>query len=570
MKMRFHGACGVVTGSMTELMDEKLGVHFLVDCGATEGVDTPLVTRGRFDFDPRQIQFVLLTHAHADHCGRLPELVRAGFTGAVYCTEATMKLALVALRDAAGQEATNFSVEDVNRIRWQICEPYKGYLHIANDGRLTSARDASMHIGAHRSSHLLGSVGWAINWGPDTKRNPVVIFSGDVGPHHDKEDGVGGLLANNHPPHAFAESVHTTLVLESTYGGRLTMPATREHRRDALLQLVRGIVHSGGKLLIPAFALGRVQEVLLDLYVLKQLTHSDELGALKIYTPSRGMAREASEIHVDQLVKTVEINTKRKHEVRLLWPNRRMFRELGLRIEDHEATQAVMCMLRIAFGLEGNACQSVDSPAQFIQAKGPAVFVAPSGMGDAGMMASALKALVCQDDTTVALVGYAARGTVVARMRDMLNLSENDRMRQNILLWPDERVTASQLRAKIVSLDGYGGHAPAPTLWRYMVPNAPDIYKHPDTVCFVHGDERARRDLAMFFSEQCAQHGLSPKLRLPKQLEWIDLETVQSREVGELMNSLRPQLARLGEMDWDALEHLVAELFGKRCDGSQA
>jgi hypothetical protein len=179
-------------------------------------------------------------------------------------------------------------------------------------------------------------------------------------------------------------------------------------------------------------------------------------------------------------------------------------------------------------------------------------------------MAAALKALVCQEHTTVALVGYAARGTVVARMRDMLTLSENDRARQDGLLWPDTTVTASQLRARLVSLDGYGGHAPAPTLWRYVVPKDPEEgkeqkYKQVDAVYLVHGEDRARRELAAFFVEQCAQREQRPVFSLPQTLEWIELETAQGREVTALVDSLRPHLNRLSELDWGALEHLFAE-----------
>lgn len=562
MKMRFHGACGTVTGSMTELMDEKLEVRFLVDCGATQGVDVPLETRGQFDFNPKDIQFVLLTHAHADHCGRLPELVRQGFTGPVYCTEATSKLAQMALLDAAQQEGSPFTREDVEQIKWNTWkrEPYERPMPVARD----------VFVQAHRSSHLLGAVSWSINWGSNKKRNPVVIFSGDIGPHHEKEDGLGGLIADNHPPHAFAQAAHATLVLESTYGARTVMPATRQQRREKLLSLLREVMRNKGKLLIPAFALGRVQEVLLDLHVLAHRTHAAEFKELKICTPGHGMGRQASEIYAEQLFKTVERHMQAnngepaKDEVRLIWANRRMFGELDLRIEEHNAAQEAKAMLRQAFGLEGSACHAVSSAAEFIQASGPAVFVAPSGMGDAGMMAAALKALVEQEHTIVALVGYAANGTVVARMRDMLTLSENDRARRDGLLWPNERVTASQLRAKLESLDGYGGHAPAPILWRYVVPEEPEPgqeqkFKQVNAVYLVHGEERARRELATFLTEQCNQLAERPVISLPTQQEWIELETSRSREIAELVNRLRPQLNELSAMDWGSMEQLFAE-----------
>jgi metallo-beta-lactamase family protein len=555
MKMRFHGACGVVTGSMTELMDEKLGVHFLVDCGAQQGVDTPLETRGNFDFEPKDIQFVLLTHAHADHCGRLPELVRRGFAGPVYCTEATSKLAQVSLLDAARQEGSRFCREDVEAIQWKTWkrEPYEKPQPVHQD----------VFVQAHRSSHLLGAVSWSINWGPQRKHNPVVIFSGDVGPHHEKEDGLGGLISNNQPPHAFAQSGHTTLVLESTYGARQTPPATRAQRQERLLELLLETASTGGKLLIPAFALGRVQEVLLDLHVLKYRTHVKQLESLQIFTPGHGMAYEASQIYAEHLFQTVARHMYAKDEVRLIWANRRMFQELGFVLEEMEGMEAAQTMVRQAFGLEGGVCHTVRSSADFVQSRGPGVFVAPSGMGDAGMMASALKALVDQENTTVALVGYAAKGTAVARMRDMLSLSANDRARKDEQLWPDATLTSSQLRARLVEVQGYGGHAHAPTLWGYLAPKEVKEGEHQrfkpvDAVYLVHGDEHARRDLAGFFYDQ--REGTEPSwvLGLPKQLEWIELETARGREIAERVESLHVQLCELSELDWGAVERLLS------------
>lgn len=188
------------------------------------------------------------------------------------------------------------------------------------------------------------------------------------------------------------------------------------------------------------------------------------------------------------------------------------------------------------------------------------------------MMAGALKSLVTVDRTTVGLVGYVAGGTVLSRLQDMLKLSPNDRERQNDLLWLDETITAAKLRAKLVVLEGYGGHAPASTLWRYIIPEDTKKeearkYKPVDTVYLVHGAEQARRDLAASFAAQLEEVGVPAQLRLPSVQRWVDLEAQEDRAIARLVESLRPQLAELGELNWRALQRLFSEFSLAKPDG---
>lgn len=549
---------------MIELRDDRLGVHFLVDCGAQQGVDSPSAGGEGFAFEPRDIQFVLLTHAHADHCGRLPELVRQGFRGPVYCSEATRQLACIALSDAARQKTSSFGQEDVDHIQWNTrhCEPYARHRPVATD----------LWVQPHRSSHLLGSVSWSVNWGSQGKLNPMLAFSGDVGPHHEKEDGLGGLLANNHPPHAPAESVRATLVLESTYGLRQEPLATRESRRAALLEQLLHTIAVGGKLLLPTFALGRTQEVLFDLYVLKHITHPEQLSELEVYTPGKGMAYKASQVYSELLFQTAHRKKQESSDVRIIWANRRMFSELGLGLETPEGLEQARALTRRAFGLEAGGVQLIAEVSElesFARREQPGVFVSPAGMGDTGLMAHAIRLLVEEERATIAAVGYASRGTLLSRLWELSRLSPHDKARSSDPLWPGEPITSAMVRARFAALEGYGGHASTAVLERYLnldasLSDEPSARRHVDAVYLVHGEEHARRRVARLLNERLEARGLEATIRLPRALEWFELEDTDDQRAAALIESLRAQLSELSKLSWSRVESLLNEFRERR------
>lgn len=535
MKMRFHGAVGTVTGTMTELYNEENDVRWLVDCGSFQGNDamfsgafTGSVANGRpgFPFDPSSIRFVLLTHAHLDHCGRLPELVKQGFGGYVYATEATKRLATALLHDAVQFSEGRFDHADVAAIRWRVgrAEPYDEWFPVA----------PNMFAVPFRSSHLLGAVGWAVNWGPGRRTNPVVVFSGDVGPHCDKEDGLGGLLARNQTLLARADNEHATLVLESTYGGEPKARVDRQARRDALEALLLDASRGRKKVLIPAFALGRVQEVLFDIAVLKK--RNPELRQLPVYAPGRGLSFEASKVYSEELFAVVPIRRNRPRsggmveEVRVIWANRSTFEELGMDVTTARGAKEARATLSDALGLTGKTTTLIPSVEPFIACDGPAVLVAPSGMGEGGFMHQALTELRSLAPTVIATVGYIAPGSFLANIVQSARLPESEQERLAEFGRARMRHAASAGNGpEVVALGGYGGHGDVEALGRYAVP-APSASKRAptdmcpfDMVYLVHGDDAARQSLASALNVRMADANYDTPIRLPSLGEWHDL-----------------------------------------------
>lgn len=536
MKMRMHGAAGTVTGTMTELYCAERGIRGLIDCGAFEGGDAnwastfdPDAERpaDRWPFDPKELTFVLLTHAHRDHCGRLAELVRCGFRGKVFATAATRKLATAQLMDAVKFSGGRFDEADVRAIPWEVgrAEPYMGWFPIAQD----------VFALATRSSHLLGAVGWALNWGTRRKENPLLVVSGDVGPHADKNDGVGGLISRNQSFGPEPTNRRTTLVLESTYGltGRKP-PTTRKDRREALAKVLEEALASSSKVLIPAFAFGRVQEVLFDIWALRQ--ERPHLRHLPVFTPGLGLSAEGSEAYVEHLFSVEKLtgSQKRKRgefvEVRLLWANRNTFSELGIDLTTADGAHRGLHALRQALGLTGGAVRRITELEEFSAYHGPGVLVAPSGMGDGGFMRGALELLTGSASTIVATVGYAAPDSFVGQLKSGAPLNQNDQDRLAAFGPPRGEGSQSPLvsKARFRHIDGYGGHGGSEALCAYARHASGKYAPEPrafDDILLVHGDDAARNALAMTLHEELRKDGAISNVHLPTVGAWFDLNT---------------------------------------------
>lgn len=261
MKVRFLGATdGHVTGSCTHFSYERQNIEFLVDCGLVQGEGNDEADNGKpFPFSPSEIKFVLLTHAHQDHCGLIPKLYREGFTGRVICTKATGRLAQISLIDAARHVKGLYSEGDVKRIKFEYIDERDGFglsriLPIAPD----------LFASFTRSAHILGACSIALGWMNEADERVYMVMSGDLG-NNTKENPFQPLLAGRQGVFGWPEAI----VVESTYGGR----AREKHFSDfdARMENLRDIVQrevfdKKSVLVIPAFSLQRTQELLFDLY----------------------------------------------------------------------------------------------------------------------------------------------------------------------------------------------------------------------------------------------------------------------------------------------------------------
>lgn len=257
MKLQFIGATERVTGSCYLLTDERLGTQFLVDCGQFQGeLNADLLNDGPFPFHAADIQFVLLTHAHLDHCGKLPQLLTAGFKGPIYCTAATAQLARIALIDAAQSAA--FTTEDVEALDFEAIDQAEDFAF----NRPCLKRNGLV-ISVLRTAHILGSVGFEIHWWDATGEQRSILFSGDLG-NHSKANCYLPLLSHRQSPKQ-AEY----MVVESTYGNRAPREPHQvsfEGRIEAWRDHIREHARTGGgPIFVPCFALHRTQEVFFDL-----------------------------------------------------------------------------------------------------------------------------------------------------------------------------------------------------------------------------------------------------------------------------------------------------------------
>ena len=283
MRIKFIGAAGgSVTGSCTHFHYPRTNTSFLVDCGLVQGEgDFEAINAAPFPFDASAIQFVLLTHAHLDHCGLLPKLYRAGFTGEVICTAATAKLARMSLLDGANYPGSLFSRDEVKQIRFK---PIEDHPATAQASMFPVRKD--LFVNFRRTAHIVGSCSVTIGWLDEQDQRRYVVMSGDLG-NNTRENLYQPLLGHRRSIFGYPDAI----VVESTYGDR---SRSAEHksfdgRMEALRSLLqREVFDRKALLLFPAFALQRTHEVLTDLFVVLSRFFADETKASSTYlTPSR-------------------------------------------------------------------------------------------------------------------------------------------------------------------------------------------------------------------------------------------------------------------------------------------
>ncbi|MBX5462675.1 MAG: MBL fold metallo-hydrolase [Steroidobacteraceae bacterium] len=442
MKLTFCGAAGQVTGS--SFLFETGSTRFLVDCGLFQGSRTTRAQNyAAFAFNPKQLDFVILTHAHLDHSGLLPRLCAYGFSGPIYTTPATRDLLGVLLPDSAylqeveaeraarhGREFTAvYSLQDAHAaLKLVRAVPYDVPFEPAPRMRVL-LRDAG---------HILGSAIAEISI-EEAHRTRKIVASGDLGQP-------GRPILRDPTPVTEAD----VLLLESTYGNRDHKPLDRT-LDELVTALQRGF--DRGVVLVPAFAVGRTQEFL---YYLNQLTREGRLGELNVFLDSP-MASEVMRI------------TARHFE-----------------LFDEEARRAAQLHASGRSAVRLSVTESVRDSMALNRLQSSAIIVAGSGMCDGGRIRHHLRHHLSNPRTTVIIIGYQAAGTLGRRLVD--------RAATVRIMGEDVPV-----RAEIVTLGGFSAHADQSALVAW----ARNFARPPANVYLVHGEpgsaaalgERLAKDL---------------------------------------------------------------------------
>ncbi len=451
MNIRFCGAADGVTGSCHLVTTDHY--KFLLDCGMFQG-NKKNEARNRlpFPFDPAELDFVILSHAHVDHCGRLPLLVKQGFRGYIYCTDATADLAEIILRDSAYIQERDTEYRNKKNKRgggWteppiytvnEAIETLK-YLHpVLYQTQKEVAEGITIRF--QEAGHILGSSSVEI-WieekdenGNDTRTK--MVFSGDIGTFNRP------ILRD---PKYIDEA--DVVIMETTYGNRPL--ETRRDNLEELSDIIVKTVKRGGTVVIPAFSVGRTQELLYDIKSLfeKDKVFAEAMSGRKVYVDSP-MAETATEIY-----------------------------KKNAQVYDEES-RAMLLHGENPLSFEGLVFTRDLFDSQMLNKnKDPKVIISASGMCDAGRIKHHLKHNLWDARNSVVFVGYQAEGTLGRYIADGT---------EDVKIFGE----MVHVRAEIYDLKGFSGHADMEGLVNWLAAIRPA----PKAVFLVHGEADSKKDFA--------------------------------------------------------------------------
>jgi metallo-beta-lactamase family protein len=460
IKLSFYGAAQNVTGSKYLLQAD--GIKILVDCGIYQERQFLERNWNLFPFKPKDVNAVILTHAHLDHCGLLPKLVKEGFNGPIYCTEATADLTKIILLDSAKLQEEDAEHKRKRHEREGRKGPYPEQpLYTVRDAEacfqmfealeyrqsVKLGSSGSLEAALYNAGHVLGSSTVSVRAGLNGQSR-TILFSGDIG--RPDRPIVGD-------PAVFSKADY--VVIESTYGDRI-----HDDSMDILVKLaevINSTRKAGGNIVIPSFALERSQEVL---YFLGQLFLNKKIKPIKIYLDSP-MATKITEVfkkHTDL------------YDV-----------EMTELLKNHHSP----------FDLPGMKFAGTTEQSKAInKLKKPIIIIAGSGMCTGGRIKHHLVSNISRPESTILFVGYQATGTLG---RQILDGEKQVRIFGNL----------HPVRARVEKVNGFSAHADKEELLGWLK----NLQAAPKGVFVVHGEPKSTEAFAKYLRDSTGWTVSAPK-----------------------------------------------------------
>ncbi len=496
MKIQFCGASTGVTGSCHLITTENHKV--LLDCGQFQGGKAQeALNYEDFPFDPAEIDYVILSHAHIDHCGRIPLLIKRGFKGSIYCTDATADLLDVMLKDSGYIHEKE--AEWKNKKNERAGRPKVEPLYTFNDAvdSLTYVKpvlydqlielNEEMKIVFNDAGHILGSAITEL-WVTENDNVSKIVFSGDLGVMERP------ILRN---PTIIKKADY--VIMETTYGNRVRPENSMNVK--ALMDIIRDTAAKGGTTVIPSFAVGRTQELI---YELNRVYETDNeyrkaFENIMVYVDSP-MATTATEV----FKRNAQVFDDETKEYIAKGDNPLDFKNLRFTRTSQES-----------IWLNTNP--------------DPKVIISASGMCDAGRIRHHLKHNLWNRKSSIVFVGYQAEGTLGRMILDGA---------KEVTLF-GEKV---QVNAKIYNLEGFSGHADKNGLLAWLK----GFQKEPKHIFLVHGEPEAKEAFAETVENELGYHPIvvrgNSEYVLEKD-EMVSMDQAMKEEVDEeMLNGLRTNL----------------------------
>lgn len=461
MKIHFLGAAEMVTGS--NFLIETGNYKILLDCGMFQGSKTlERLNREEFPFSPKEIDYLLLSHSHIDHSGRIPKLVKEGFRGEIICTKATKDLAVLMLEDSGHIQEADTQWE--NKKRERAGKPPLEPIYTVEDAKyslryftgvlynqkISLNRDITVRF--KDAGHILGSAIIEL-WIKEGEKTVKIVYSGDLGMKNKP------LIKD---PEIIEEADY--LILESTYGDRNHEDVGT--RMEKLIKVINDTVARGGTVIIPSFAVGRTQELIYELNKYYEYDPKiEEFMKIPIYLDSP-MAVSATEI----FKRNADNFDEETKELILKGDNPLDFDNLYF-VRDIEHSMAL------------NKDQS------------PKVIISASGMATAGRVRHHLKHNLWNPANSIVFVGYQAEGTLGRILKDGA---------KKVKLFGEEVA----VKAEIHSIEGFSGHADQGEILDWLK----GFKKKPKKIFLVHGEQKSAATLQKLIEEKYSIKTVIPNL----------------------------------------------------------